>query len=203
MATVQDILYDARALLDSYNEDGIITPSSEVAQEETNGIRFINMALQEAYKLARYFKVYSFTQAPTDEQLTARKWLMYQLPSDFATLDQVIVDDENRTVLTSYRIEEYNKLYLPVTIEGDIKVIYMPKFQRVVNMTDEIPNNNPVIEQFIIYYTASRMAMESNPSATSFFEQRANELKFEASRKEPASSERITDIYFSTSYNWN
>ena len=201
MATVQDILYDARTLINQYNEDGVIIPSSDVAQQEANGIRLINMALQEVYKITRYFKVFTFTQNPTDEQLTARKWLMYQLPSDFATLEQVIIDDENRTVLSTYRLEEFNKLYLPTTLVGDFKVIYMPKLTRVVNMTDIIPNNNPIAEQFIVYTVASKLAMDDNPAATSFFEQTAKELKFEAMRKEPANFERITDIYFGTSYN--
>lgn len=201
MATVQDILYDARALHDSYNEDGIVLPSSDVAQEEVNGLRYINLALQEAYKMLRYYKSYSFTQTPTEAQLEARKWILYTLPADFGTLEQIVVDDENRTVLTTYRIEEHNKLYIPFTISGDIKVVYMPKLTRLTMMTDEIPNNNPVAEQFIVYYTASKMALASNPSAVSFFEQKANELKMEAMRKEPASFIQITDVYAGYNYN--
>lgn len=64
MATVQELLYDARALLDEYNEDGAIIAPSDVASLETNGLRFINMGLQEAYNKLGSFKSYNITRKP-------------------------------------------------------------------------------------------------------------------------------------------
>ena len=54
MRTAQDILYDARALIDEYNEDGVVISSSDtdIQTLEVNGLRFINMAVQEIYKLS-------------------------------------------------------------------------------------------------------------------------------------------------------
>jgi hypothetical protein len=50
---VQDILYDARALIDEYNVGGVIISPDETDMKalEQNGIRFINMALREVFKV--------------------------------------------------------------------------------------------------------------------------------------------------------
>jgi hypothetical protein len=194
--TVQDILYDVRALYDEYSEDGNILPSSEVQSIESNGLRFINMGLSEVYKHLEYYKTFDFTQNPTAEQLSARKWLAYTLPTDMAQIDQVVVDNEERTVLSGYRLEGYNTLYLPVTFIGDVRVIYKPKLVKLTAMTDELPNNNPIVDQFIAYYTAAKLGLSEDPNKVTFLEQKSNELKFEITKKQPSTIERITDVYF-------
>lgn len=67
--TVQEISYNARALIDEYNEDGVVIPASEVATIETNSIRFINMAQQEVYKLLKIFKTFEFFNKPAPNLL--------------------------------------------------------------------------------------------------------------------------------------
>jgi len=59
--TVQEILYDSRALIDEYNEDGVVKPSSDsdIAALESNGIRFINMAVQEIFRDSKNFSEYN------------------------------------------------------------------------------------------------------------------------------------------------
>lgn len=57
---VQDILYNARALIDEYNTGGVINPSSDsdMKELEANGIVFVNMALREAYKKDEYYNTF-------------------------------------------------------------------------------------------------------------------------------------------------
>ena len=195
MTTVQDILYDSRALINQYNEDGIVIPSSDVAQQEVNGIRFINMALREIYRFTRYYKTMLFNQAPTEAQYESGKWIERALPSDFTSLEQIVMDDEYRDQVVQYKIEEFNKLYLPVTVSGDIKVIYTPKLTTLINMTDVLPNNNQIAEQFIVYYVAAKLAMEDNPAATSFFDETAKQLKFEAMKPNLSGVINIKSVY--------
>lgn len=69
MSTVQELLYDARALLDEYNEDGVIIAPADVSSLETNGIRFINMGLQEIYSKTRTYETYNITRKPATNLL--------------------------------------------------------------------------------------------------------------------------------------
>jgi len=64
MTTVQDIIYDARALLDEYTEEGIIISPAEVADIEAKLIRFISKGQRELYSIGRNFKEFSFTNKP-------------------------------------------------------------------------------------------------------------------------------------------
>jgi len=57
MRTVQEILYDARTLVDEYNENGVIISDDEITTLETNAIRFVDMAQKEMF---RHLKNYSF-----------------------------------------------------------------------------------------------------------------------------------------------
>lgn len=55
--TAQDIIYDARALIDEYVKDGVVKSSdtSYIKTLEANGIRYLNMALREVFKDAKYY----------------------------------------------------------------------------------------------------------------------------------------------------
>ncbi len=53
MRTVQEILYDARALIDEYNESVIVLSDDTIDTLQTNGIRFVDMAQKEIYKELR------------------------------------------------------------------------------------------------------------------------------------------------------
>ena len=66
MSTAQDILYDARALIDEYNEDGVVISSSDtdIQTMELNGLRFINMAVQEIYKYSKIYEEFPIVQKP-------------------------------------------------------------------------------------------------------------------------------------------
>lgn len=194
--TVQDLLYDARALLDEYNEDGVVIPPTDVASLESNGLRFINMGLQEIYLYARYYTTYPISQTPTEQQLADRKMILHALPTDFYQLVEVIENNENRTPFTGYKLEGNRDLYLPATFTGDVDVIYISKLSRITDTTTELPTNNIVADQFLTYYVAAKMAMTENPQIAGFFEQKSNELKFDAKKGQPANEIKITDVYF-------
>lgn len=193
--TVQDLLYDARALLDEYNEDGVVIPSTDVSSLEANGLRFINMGLQEIYLFGRYYETFHISQTPTDEQLTARKMILYTLPTNFYQLSEVIENNEQRTPFTRFKLEGNRNLYLPPTFTGEVDVIYIPKLARITELSAEIPLNNLVADQFLTYYVAAKMAMTENPQIAGFFEQKSNELKFDAKKGQPANEVKITDVY--------
>jgi hypothetical protein len=67
--TAQDIFLDARALLDEYTEEGVLTPDSDVIDLQTKAIRFIDMAQKELYKTGKLFKTFSYTNMPYENAL--------------------------------------------------------------------------------------------------------------------------------------
>lgn len=69
MATVQDIFYNARALIDDYNDDGVIIAPDDVASLETNGMRFVNMGLGEIYAKSRNYETFKITRKPVPNLL--------------------------------------------------------------------------------------------------------------------------------------
>jgi hypothetical protein len=303
MATVQSVLYDARALLAEYNEDGVIIPSSETATMDTNGLRFINMAMQEIYDNTRHFMTHKILRKPTPNLLgdgnyfdikefigdpietigvlgaksyyfevdndsivkvqeevagewvdlhtitatnitevtpykgliiasdasnlirlvftgetyyrfsnvalwsfpfklvnipTYRPWVQYELPANFGELDKIVSEFPNREyqIDSDYKWEGYNKLFLSYYFTGEIRVIYSPIPTQLTSFTDTLIVNNPKAIQFIVYYVAAKLALEENPNIANYFEQKSNELKFEATKGQPAQEQRISDVYF-------
>lgn len=88
---VQDILYNARALIDEYNTGGVINPSSDsdMKELETNGIVFVNMGLREAYKKDDYYK----TMEVSHKRMPNLLGDMSQFNKvDFIGIDQVYPD---------------------------------------------------------------------------------------------------------------
>lgn len=193
--TVQDLLYDARSLLDDYNTGGVVLSETETEETDTNALRYINMGLGEVYPYARYFKTHEITQTPTDEQRQAMKWIPYELPSDFGDLDKIVLDDDKYQVDAIIQLEGYNTIYVAWWYEGTFRVVYKPKPTRPTSLTDVLPINNPLAEQFMVYYVAAKIAITDLPDQANYFEQKANELLFKASRPQPARENRIVDVY--------
>lgn len=54
--TVQKIMYDVRALLDEYSEDGIVKAQDEVADINAKGVRFVDMAQKELFRTGNFYK---------------------------------------------------------------------------------------------------------------------------------------------------
>lgn len=69
MPTVQEIIYDARALINEYNEEGVILSDDDITTIETDAIRFVDQAQKEMYKDRKVFKEYEITRQPYDNLL--------------------------------------------------------------------------------------------------------------------------------------
>jgi len=303
MPIVQDLLYDARALVDEYNENGDIISPDSVATIEANGLRFINMALQEVYSKTRTYVTHTITRKPiksligdnfqmldfegedtifavdgvvgaksyyfevdndaiiyieewngvvwnvidtidttgTTEltdfrgQITAtsslfpirirfsgttyyryknvalfsqpfktadipdyKAFVQVTLPNDFGELDKVVAEyaPDEYDVANLYKWEGYNTLVVNYNFEGELRVIYNPIPVVLTTFNDTVPVNNPIAIQFITFYTAAKIATTENPQIANFFEQKANELRFEANKGQPATEQRILDVYY-------
>lgn len=52
-ATIQQLFYDARALLNTYSEDGVLIAEDDVIDLQLRFIRFADMAHKELFEIAR------------------------------------------------------------------------------------------------------------------------------------------------------
>lgn len=304
---VKDALYDARALIDEYNEDGVVISSedSDIAALEVNGIRFVNMALQEIFRESESFEEYSIVNkkipnligdqfnieefigdnqnypehgiigakayfftldsdadvyiqeyngaswvdlitlnlTPTEETdykgpITVsdpsypvrmvfsgttfyrhfnrclysypfkadaipdyKQWVRYDMPSNYGELDKIVAEDFNDaySIKANYKWEGFKTLSIKRDYEGVLSVIYKPRPAEVTTVDDEIVTFNPIAEQFVRFFVASKMATTENTDLVNFFEQKANEVKQEAMKTKPAGEEKIVDVYFNES----
>ena len=193
--TVQDLLYDARSLLDDYNSGGVVLAESETIETDTNALRYINMGLNKAYSYTRDYKTYEITQVPTEVQKQAEKWIPYTLPSDFGQLDKIVLDESEYILDNTAKLEGYNTLYVSYQYEGTMRVVYKPKPVRLTSFTDEILINNPLVEQFLVYYVAAKIALTDLPDQANFFESESLELLRAGTKPQPAQETPIINVY--------
>ena len=193
--TVQDLLYDARSLLDDYNSGGTVLAESETSETDVNALRYINMGINKAYPYARNFKTHVITQVPTPEQKQAQRWIAYTLPSDFGQLDKIVLDDTKYILDHTVQLEGYNTLYVSYEFEGTLRVVYKPRPIRLTSFTDEILINNPLAEQFLVYYVAAKIALTDLPDQADFFESESLELLKMAAKPQPSQELPIINVY--------
>jgi len=131
-------------------------------------------------------------------------WFRYEMPDDFGELDQVIAEYPERqySEQPNYKWEGFKTLVVNYFYDGSIKVIYKPRPPRVETLDQEINIANPIALEFVKYATAAKLALTEDSDMVNFLEGKANELKFEAFKNQPASEEDIIDVYSKGWYWW-
>lgn len=109
--TMQSIFNKARALLDEYTEEGVLTPESDVIDMQTKAIVLADMAQKELYSVGKMEKTFSFNNKPTPNLLG--NYSNFEIV-DFVGTDQIYESVggkayyfESTGAGTAY-IEEYN-----------------------------------------------------------------------------------------------
>lgn len=62
--TVQKIIYDVRALLDEYSDDGNILGAGDVADINAKGVLFVDMAQKELFRTGNLYKTHKIINKP-------------------------------------------------------------------------------------------------------------------------------------------
>jgi len=306
MPTAQQLIYDARALIDEYVEEGVVIAPEDVATIEANGLRFLNMGLQEAYTEAREYaefeilnkkipnllgsqfnieefigedqhypqtgegsvgaKSYFFTLdsdaivyireydgatwniidtltltpteetdykgaiTPTDPSYPIelvfsgttyyrhlnrclysypfksdaipdyKAWRRYDMPSNYGQLDKIVAEFTYKEYVIDnvYKWEGFNTLAVDYDYDGKLKVIYKPIPEEITDLSETVEVNNTKALQFIVFFIAAKLATTENTDLVSFYEQKANEMRAEAFKGQPAGEQPINDVYFSS-----
>lgn len=64
--TVQDLIYDVRALLNEYTDDGVIIAEEDIIDIQEKAIRFVNMGQRQLYKLGNKYETHPISHTPID-----------------------------------------------------------------------------------------------------------------------------------------
>lgn len=81
--TVKKILLDVRALLDELSKKGTLLPDASVIDLQLQGIRFVDLAQKELYRIGNVFKKFEITRKPAVNLLGANHQLI-----EFIGVDQ-------------------------------------------------------------------------------------------------------------------
>ena len=190
--TAQTFIFRARALVRQYNRNGTVISddNNDMKTLQTDGIQFLNMALNEAYRVGDYTKTFEIDNTAAD---TSNIYTIFTMPDDFAAFEEIINLSEGEVL--NFKYVGFNEIYMKNTYTGKANVIYSVKQPEVTALTDEIYVPDLHAQEFIHNFIAARLANRYDPDLVNYFEDKANELLFKASEKGAASEESIVDVY--------
>jgi len=99
---VSDIILDARALLDSYTEDGSVIPAGELLDFTASCVRFADMGQKELYKVGRFEKTIELSSYPVENELGHMS--NFEI-IEFTGTDQYYPDEDGLEGINAYYVE--------------------------------------------------------------------------------------------------
>lgn len=168
---------------------GVVTPSNGATKSR---IRFTG-----AYRyLITNYAMFSIPIAPTKVP-DYRPWIKKEMPSDFKSLDQIVNEYPQRQYArdSSYKWEGRKDLYINYYYEGSIRVVYRPIPTPLTAITDTLQVDDVTARTLLPYALGMELFKEENTDIYNHFYRRYNDLKILSTVKEPATIEKIIDVY--------
>lgn len=168
---------------------GLVTPTSGATRSRIRlggsyYYRIVNRAL---------FKV---PFASAGDIPTYRPWILKQMPSDFKSVDEIVNEEgSNYSQNAGYKWEGKRDLYMDYYYDGNIRIVYHPVPTLITALTDTLQLDDVTARKVLPYGLASNLILSENAEHASFFNDRFEELKADANKKQPASIEQITNLY--------
>ena len=136
--TVQDIIYDARALLDSYTDDGVVIAAEDLADFTASCVRFADIGQKELFEVGRIQKTIEFANSPIKNELGEEFNIVEFLGDD------EYYPSENGVVAKSYYFEADNAHTVNVQeYEGGVRIDLVTNSATVTTMTSYQGNLTP------------------------------------------------------------
>lgn len=122
------------------------------------------------------------------------KTLKYTMPDDFATLEEIILENPNYIRSQVYKWEGLKTLAVDYRYKGLITVKYKPTPVVLTDENEEIPVYDPVILEAIKYDVAAKVAVTENSKLVNYYQELSDEAYLLAFREPPSSAEPIQDV---------
>ena len=128
-----------------------------------------------------------------------RPWIPVTMPTDFKSVDQVVKEYEYERYEKDgiFRWEGRDKLFINRRYRGKYRITYVPTLTTITALTDTLELDDTTCLQVLPYGLAALLLVHENPDIANFMSQRFDELKFIASKKQPASFNEMEDVYSS------
>lgn len=168
---------------------GLVTPTSGATKSRIRlggsyYYRIVNRALfKQPFAAAGDIPVY-------------RPWVLKQMPSDFKSVNEIVSEEgSNYNQNAGYKWEGKRDLYMDYYFDGSIRIVYHPVPTLITALTDTLQIDDVTARKVMTYGLAAHLMLNENPEHAAFFNGRFEELKAEESKKPPAPTEKITDLY--------
>lgn len=124
-----------------------------------------------------------------------REYVKYEMPSDFSSTAQIVKEDTDYDRLTNFRWEGQGDLYIPYNFQGNIRIVYRPIPNALVDLTSEISLDDNVGNAILPYGLARELLVKEDKASSNYFGQRYDELKFTLRKPRPKGSFARIDEY--------
>jgi hypothetical protein len=168
---------------------GVVTPSSGATKSR---LRFTGSYYYRTTNRA-LFGIPFAVEADVPDY---RKWVRHQMPTDFKSVNEIVSEEKmSYSKNASYKWEGKRDLFMDYYYDGNIRIIYRPIPSIITALTDTLQIDDVTCRTVLPYGLAAHLLLTENQDSASFFQQRFDELKKDASKKPPSPTEEITDVY--------
>ena len=169
---------------------GVVTPSSGATRSR---IRFVGSYYYRTVNRA----LYGVPFASAEDVPVYQPWVKKQMPDDFKSVVEVIEAYPTTYYQTgaAYKWEGRRDFYMNYNFDGKIRIIYRPVPGIISAMVDELQVDDVTARTIMPYGLAAHLLLTENADSASFFNQRYEDLKFDASKMPPNASEQIENVY--------
>jgi hypothetical protein len=125
-----------------------------------------------------------------------RPWVKKQMPDDFKSVNEIIKEYADQySQDASYKWEGKRDLYINYYYNGNIRIVYRPIPSVIATLTDTMQVDDITSRTIIPYGLAAHLLLTENPDSANYFQERYEELKYNATQPQPTSEEQITNLY--------
>lgn len=126
-----------------------------------------------------------------------RPWVKKTMPADFKSVNEIILENPCQQYVNDahYKWEGRSDLYINYYYEGNIRIIYRPTPTVITALTDVLQVDDVTARTILPYGLAAHLLLQENPDVASFYNERFEDLKREASKRPPAAFETIENVY--------
>lgn len=124
-------------------------------------------------------------------------WIKKTMPDDFKSVDSIVNEHEYQQYIDNgtFKWENKKDLYISHRYRGKIRIVYVPTLTTITALTDTLELDDTTCLQVLPYGLAALLLIHENKDIANFMQQKFEELKLQASKKQPASAQEIEDVY--------
>lgn len=176
---------------------GVVTPTSGATKSR---LRFAGSYYYRTLNRA----LYGVPFASADDVPDYRPWFPITMPSDFKSVNEVVEEFPQRQYsnTATYKWEGRNKLYMNYYFMGRLRIIYRPVPGTIAlpedpadELSTELQVDDVTARTILPHGLAAYLMLQENPSIAAFFQQKYEELKFNAGKQPPSATEMIGNEY--------